>query len=118
MSRPQTWACVPNSCPVPLLAPALDARVCPLPAERWELCTRTFGCRVSSTTSLATLAAVLATLLVVASTALGLVALRRWRRYAALKPDWDQGSCRLWQPGWIVSPSRENQPLLRDRAGR
>ncbi|KAF4510552.1 hypothetical protein G6O67_002430 [Ophiocordyceps sinensis] len=115
---PFTWACVPNSHPIPLLAPAYDTHVCPHPSEQWELRTRPFGCRVSTTTSLSALVAFLAALLLVSWAVLNVVALRRWRRYTAQKPEWDQGFNSPWRTGWMPPDSREQQPLLGEQAGR
>ncbi|RCI11747.1 hypothetical protein L249_7261 [Ophiocordyceps polyrhachis-furcata BCC 54312] len=106
---PFTWACVPNACPIPLLAPAYDDRICPHPAERWELRTRPFGCRVSTTTSLTAVVAVLATVLLALVTLLNVVALRRWRRRDD-KADWRQHD--TWRAVLAGPDSLERQPLL------
>ncbi|RDA87958.1 hypothetical protein CP532_3417 [Ophiocordyceps camponoti-leonardi (nom. inval.)] len=109
---PFTWACVPNACPIPLLAPAYDARICPHPAERWELRSRPFGCRVSTTTSLTAVVAVLATVLLALVTLLNLVALRRWRRRENTddKADWRRHYS--WRAVLAGSDALERQPLL------
>ncbi|RDA91484.1 hypothetical protein CP533_4592 [Ophiocordyceps camponoti-saundersi (nom. inval.)] len=108
---PFTWACVPNACPIPLLAPAYDARICPHPAERWELRTRPFGCRVSTTTSLTAVVAVLATVLLALVTLLNVVVLRRWcRRDADNKADWRQYYS--WRSVLAAPDALERQPLL------
>ncbi|PFH58773.1 hypothetical protein XA68_13215 [Ophiocordyceps unilateralis] len=113
---PFTWACVPNACPIPLLAPAYDAQICPHPAERWELRTQPFGCRVSTTTSLTAVATVLATGIVALVTLLNIVALRRWRRRALHKPDWRDGPDYCWRAVLLAPDARERQPLLGDPA--
>ncbi|PHH77992.1 hypothetical protein CDD80_7503 [Ophiocordyceps camponoti-rufipedis] len=113
---PLTWACVPNACPIPLLAPAYDARICPHPAERWELRSRPFGCRVSTTTSLTAVVAVLATILVALLTLLNVSALKRFRRRAANKPDWSHDSDYAWRAVLLPPDARERQPLLGNAA--
>ena len=79
----QTWACVPNSYKIPMLAPAYERSVCPHPAEQWELRTRPFGCRVSSTTSLTAIMAVVATVLAVLLVLLLVCGIRFVRRARA-----------------------------------
>ncbi|PHH93141.1 hypothetical protein CDD83_22 [Cordyceps sp. RAO-2017] len=109
---PFTWACVPNSYAMPLLAPAYDAHICPHPVEQWEIRTRPFGCRVSSITSLSTIVAVLATGLVVLWMLLNLVAIRRWRHYTMQKHLWrDEGGHRRRQR-LVRGPGSERDPLL------
>ncbi|EGY23074.1 uncharacterized protein VDAG_04512 [Verticillium dahliae VdLs.17] len=59
---PLTWACVPNSYPIPLLAPAYDEGICPYREERWEMRTRPLGCQVSTVTGLTGVISIASTL--------------------------------------------------------
>lgn len=80
--------CVPNTDQgtlLPILAPIRNVNICPLGwQERWELRTKTFGCRCSTMTLMSVVVAVLSSLLGVlliwVAVRLGLWGVRKWKR--------------------------------------
>jgi hypothetical protein len=80
-------ACVPNidhGTLLPILAPMRNEKICPLGwQERWELRTKTFGCRCSTMTFMSVVIAVLSSmvgvLLIWAAGKLGRWSVRRWK---------------------------------------
>lgn len=106
----QTWACVPNSYPVPLLAPAYDEQICPHWAERWELRSQPLGCQVSSITSLTTIVTIASTLTVVALLHLFFL-LFRWLKRNRSKVK--IGKWRFWRrEAARGAQTAEEEPLL------
>ncbi|OAQ63338.1 hypothetical protein VFPPC_16461 [Pochonia chlamydosporia 170] len=85
---PYTWSCIPNSYRVPLLAPIYNERICPHPAERWEVRTHPFGCNVSTTTSLTAIVSVVATLVLALIVLTAVILIRRLRRSSKQFPNW------------------------------
>ncbi|KAK4191738.1 hypothetical protein QBC35DRAFT_374757 [Podospora australis] len=118
---PYTQACVPNTYPIPLLAPAYDKDICPHWSERWELRTRPFGCAVSTRTSLSVGIAVVSTVVFIALL-FAFVALLRW----SLRGCCGQRRRRRRSSPWLViwdrserddqgRAAREDDPLLGHR---
>lgn len=73
-----------------MLAPVYNERICPHPAERWEVRTHPFGCNVSTRNSLTALVSVVATLILVLAVLIAVIAIRRVRRYSKQHPNWRQ----------------------------
>lgn len=95
----QTWACVPNTCRVPLMAPAYEKTVCPHTTERWELRTQPFGCQVSSLTALTGIVAIIATLVTIF-----VLSVLTWASIRARQ--------RLQACSWLASPLfRRREPV-------
>ncbi|PNH44128.1 hypothetical protein VD0004_g3508 [Verticillium dahliae] len=103
---PLTWACVPNSYPIPLLAPAYDEGICPYREERWEMRTRPLGCQVSTVTGLTGVISIASTLVFLLLAVAAVFACRRaWR--------WGKAGRHRWNR-FRSSRSGEAEPLLPD----
>ncbi|KAK3695301.1 hypothetical protein B0T22DRAFT_477981 [Podospora appendiculata] len=99
----QTQSCIPNDYRVPLLAPAYDEDICPHWSERWEIRTRPFGCQVSTITSLAAVASVVSTLVLVLLVWTGVMAAGRVRKLHRERPGWWRWRCRWGAPSaWAL----------------
>ncbi|KAK3904324.1 hypothetical protein C8A05DRAFT_13798 [Staphylotrichum tortipilum] len=119
---PFTQACVPNTHPIPLLAPAYDEHVCPHWTERWEVRTRPLGCHVSTITALSVLVSVASTLVVLGVLGVVVACCRRvsarGRGGGGVPPA--EGGWRGLGTGWRVvvegraveGRGREGEPLL------
>ncbi|OAA79594.1 hypothetical protein LEL_03080 [Akanthomyces lecanii RCEF 1005] len=122
---PYTWACVPNKQHPAFLAPIYNEDVCPARAERWELRSQPFGCRVSTYTVFSTAITINVTLLLMLVLWLFGLALRHVRRrsraaarqrfvattwWTAVPPDDDSQQQQRGGGG-------ERQPLLRGQRG-
>jgi hypothetical protein len=98
----KTSFCVPNTSPIPILAPFTNPSICPLAhgRERWELRTRPLGCNCSTITFLTSVISVIATLtailLLILATWVGKWGLRRWRGRG-------KGWWRIWSKDWWAS---------------
>lgn len=109
----KTFACVPNTHRVPVLAPFFDPEICPLWSERYELRTLPTGCNVSTITFLTGVISAMSTLvavgLVVASMLATRAVNRRWRARTA-------GWWRIWRKMRYDHEQRriadESSPLL------
>ncbi|KAK3337427.1 hypothetical protein B0T19DRAFT_455249 [Cercophora scortea] len=114
---PITQSCIPNDYPIPLLAPAYDENICPHWSERWEIRTRPFGCHVSTITSLAGLASVVSTLVLILLVWASVMAVGRVRRkflHRERWPWWRRWRCawlsHRWKLAWRRGKSREPPP--------
>lgn len=90
---PTSSTCVPNKSKISILAPMVNADICPLWSERWEL-RSTLGCHVSTITLLTCFTSVLATFLTIGLAAVGVGVARglqvRWKTRS-------DGWWRIWQ---------------------
>lgn len=87
-SNKQTQSCIPNTYPIPLLAPAHNENICPHWTERWEIRTRPFGCHVSTITSLTAIVSMLSTFTLVILVLLAVWSVKRLMRLTESSPDW------------------------------
>ncbi|TVY73393.1 hypothetical protein LSUE1_G005427 [Lachnellula suecica] len=97
MPEPVPLQLVPR---IPILAPILNANICPIWSDRWELRTRTLGCHVSTITFLTCVISVLTTLVVIGLVVLEIKLGRK--AHASLKAR-SEGWWKVWryyQPGW------------------
>ncbi|KAL2136257.1 hypothetical protein VTI74DRAFT_4690 [Chaetomium olivicolor] len=106
---PFTQSCVPNTHPLPFLAPAYDEHICPHWSERWEIRTKPFGCNVSTVTSLSVVVSVLATLIVLGlGWGVVVVGRSRWLRgcWCSLRVWWRESRSRKlgWRDGEGIRP--------------
>lgn len=110
---PFTQACVPNTYPIPLLAPAYDKDICPHWSERWELRTQPFGCEVSTKTTLSVGVAVISTLVFVAFL-FAFVAMLRFCLRGCSRRRTRSPWLVIWERGGSVQgrATREEEPLL------
>lgn len=87
-SQRQTQSCIPNTYPIPLLAPVYNENICPHWTERWEIRTRPFGCHVSTITTLTAIVSVLSTVTLVILAFLTIWGVKKVRRLTERYPDW------------------------------